>query len=236
MSPKSRRTVVTSESEFENFFQGWLVRQEHYLDELRSNLRTSDHSSDDEHLRDLIARVLSHYQQYYEEKSRISNHDVSLVFSPPWFSSFERSFFWIAGFKPVLAFRIVGSTVGDMSPAQVERMERLKAETKADERELDNELARIQESVAAPPIVEIARRGGNPLVDGEYDEMESVIETLRAQMEVVVANADMLRTRTAEKVMEILTPVQNLRFLAAVTELQLKIRMCGWQLDAQRGR
>ncbi|CAI9263652.1 unnamed protein product [Lactuca saligna] len=236
MSPKSRRTVVTSEREFENFFQGWLVRQEHYLDELRSNLRTSDHSSDDEHLRDLIARVLSHYQQYYEEKSRISNHDVSLVFSPPWFSSFERSFFWIAGFKPVLTFRIVGSTVGDMSPAQVERMERLKAETKADERELDNELARIQESVAAPPIVEIARRGGNPLVDGEYDEMESVIETLRAQMEVVVANADMLRTRTAEKVVEILTPVQNLRFLAAVTELQLKIRMCGWQLDAQRGR
>ncbi|CAH1445902.1 unnamed protein product [Lactuca virosa] len=236
MSPKSRRTVITSVREFENFFQGWLVRQEHYLDELRSNLRTSDHSSDEEHLRDLIGRVLAHYQQYYEEKSRISNHDVSLVFSPPWFSSFERSFFWIAGFKPVLTFRIVGSSIGDMSEEQVERMERLKAETKADERVLDNELARIQESVAAPPIVEIARRGGNPLVDGEYDEMESVIETLRTQMEVVVANADMLRTRTAEKVVEILTPVQNLRFLAAVTELQLKIRMCGWQLDAQIGR
>ncbi|KAI3507370.1 hypothetical protein L1887_22354 [Cichorium endivia] len=235
MSAKSRRTVNTNVSEFQNFFQGWLGRQEHYLEELRSALRTCD-GSEDEDLRDLIARVLAHYQEYFEEKSRIANYDVSLVFSPPWFSSFERTFFWIAGFKPGLAFRIVGSSVGDMNQEQVESMERLKAETTVEERELDNELARIQESVAAPPIVEVAKRGEIPLRDGEYDAMKSVIEILRGQMEVVLASADMLRTRTAERVVEILTPAQNLRFLTAVTELQIKIRMCGWQLDAQRGR
>lgn len=78
-----------------------------------------------------------------------------------------------------------------------------------EERELDNELARVQESVAAPPIVEVAKRGELPLRDGEYDAMESVIETLRGQMEMVVANANILRTRTAERVVEILTPAQN---------------------------
>ncbi|XP_023734817.1 protein ZW2 [Lactuca sativa] len=230
---KSRRSIDTNAKEFENFFQGWLVRQEHYLEDLRSAMQTCDASEDD--LRDLIARVLAHYLQYFEEKSRIANHDVSLVFSPPWFSSFERSFFWIAGFKPALTFRVVDRSVEDMNKEQVEMMERLKAETKAEERELENELAMIQESVAAPPIVEVARRGENWLANGKYDKMESAFETLKEQLEVVVANADMLRSRVAERVVEILTPVQNVRFLAAVTELQLKIRTRGWQLDSQRG-
>ncbi|CAI9263653.1 unnamed protein product [Lactuca saligna] len=230
---KSRRTIDTNVKEFENFFQGWLVRQEHYLEDLRSAMQTCDASDDD--LRDLIARVLAHYLQYFEEKSRIANHDVSLVFSPPWFSSFERSFFWIAGFNLGLTFRVVDLSVEDMNKEQVEMMERLKAETKAEERELENELAMIQESVAAPPIVEVARRGENWLADGKYDKMESAFETLKEQLEVVVANADMLRSRVAERVVEILTPVQNVRFLAAVTDLQLKIRTRGWQLDSHRG-
>ncbi|XP_076914367.1 protein ZW2-like [Bidens hawaiensis] len=226
MSNKSRRTSNTSVTDFENFFQGWLVRQEHYRDHLRTTIRNIETCTNEE-LRDLTARVLAHYQQYYEEKSRIANHDVSLVFSPPWFSYFEQSFFWLAGFKPGLTFRIVRTAVDDMSDEQVERMDRLRAETKEEERRLENEMARIQESVAAPPIVEVTRRGENSLVDWRYDEMESAVEVLRAEMEVVVGNADLLRTRTAERVVEIFTPVQNVKFLAAVTELQLKIRIWG---------
>ncbi|KAI3732340.1 hypothetical protein L1987_63544 [Smallanthus sonchifolius] len=235
MSTKTRRTANTNVTAFENFFQGWLVRQENYREQLRSVLRGS-HNEGEDHLRDLIARVLAHYQEYYEEKSRIANHDVALVFSPPWFSCFEQSFFWIAGFKPALAFRIVGGSVQDMSPEQVERMDRLRAETKEKERRLESELARIQESVAAPPMVELTRRGDYSLVDGEYDEIDSAVEVLRGEMEAVVANADMLRTRTAERVVEVLTPVQNVNFLAAVTELQMKIRVWGWQKDGVRRR
>nr|GEZ26595.1 protein DOG1-like 4 [Tanacetum cinerariifolium] len=200
-------------------FKGWIgsgfrsillrfIRQEEYLHELRSALQTREALADNDALRALVARVLAHYQQYYEQKSRIANFDVSLVFSPPWFSSFERSFFWIAGFKPGLAFRIVKNSVDDMDGDQVERMERLIAETKAEERELENEMARIQESVAAPPIVEVVRRsecGGN--IDGIYDDMARAIEGLRTEMELVLANADMLRSRTAERVVEILSPV-----------------------------
>ncbi|XP_071716988.1 protein ZW2-like isoform X2 [Rutidosis leptorrhynchoides] len=235
MSTKSRTTVKTNVTEFRSFFNGWLVRQQNYLQELRSTLRTCDEttSNDDDDLRGLIARVLAHYQQYYEQKSRIANHDVSLVFSPPWFSSFERSFFWIAGFKPGLAFRIVMGSVPDMD--QEERMERLKSETKMEEKELEKEMAKVQESVAAPPIVEFTR-GEISIVDGKYDEMETAIEALRGEMEVVLGNADMLRTRTAERVVEILTPVQNIKFLTAVTELQMKIRMWGQQIDGDTPR
>ena len=118
MSSKSLRPVYNV-TEFETFFSGWLVRQEEYLQELRSALQTRETLVGNDVLRDLVTRVLAHYQQYYEQKSRIANYDVSLVFSPPWFSSFERSFFWIAGFKPGLAFRIVNNSVEDLDGEQV---------------------------------------------------------------------------------------------------------------------
>jgi len=80
-------------------------------------------------------------------------------------------------------------------------------ETKAEEKELENELARIQESVATPPVVEVARR--EKLAVYDTMEMEAAMETLRGEMEVVLANANMLRSRTAERLVEILTPIQN---------------------------
>ncbi|KAK1437133.1 hypothetical protein QVD17_02918 [Tagetes erecta] len=232
MSAKSRRTSNTNVRDFHNFFQAWLVRQENYREQLRTTLHTCNTVSDEE-TRELIARVLAHYQQYYEEKSRIANHDVSLVFSPPWFSRFEQSFFWIAGFKPGLAFRLVARAVDEMSVNQQEQMERLRTEVKEEERKLENDLARVQESVAAPAIVEITRGGDRRLHDGMYDEMTSAVEILSREMEGVVANADMLRTRTAERVVEILTPVQSLKFLAAATELQMKIREWGRGVDGE---
>nr|XP_043637787.1 protein ZW2-like [Erigeron canadensis] len=240
-----RRSVNTNITQFENFFQGWLVRQQGYLEQLRDTLKElvcddDDDDDDDESasrgggdVGGLITRVLAHYQEYYEEKSRIANHDVSLVFSAPWFSSLERSFFWIAGFKPALTFRIVSRCILDMTQEQSEAMERLQVETAIEERELENEMARIQESVAGPAIVS-ATRGEISIVDGKYDDLEVAIETLKAEMEVVLGNADMLRSRTAERVVEILMPVQNVKFLAAVTEMFTEMRMWGWHMEGGR--
>lgn len=217
---------------FETFFEGWLVRQEHYLEELQTTLQNCHESREDD-LKDLISRVLAHYQEYYEEKSRMANRNVFLVFAPTWFSPFERTFFWIAGFKPSLAFRVVGSSVNDMTEDQTRRLNQLKDETRAEETELANELARIQESVAAPPIMEMARRFGST-VDGEVRNAEIALEAMRAGMEAVLANADMLRTRTAQKLLEILSPIQYVKFLLATTQLQLRVRMWGTQREAER--
>ncbi|GFY83786.1 hypothetical protein Acr_03g0005600 [Actinidia rufa] len=162
------------------------------------------HESHVDDVKDLISRVLSHYQEYYEEKSRVVKRDVFLVFSPTWFTPLERAFFWIAGFRPGLAFRIVVASVDDMTEDQNRRMRQLMSETNAEERELGNRLASAQESVAGP-------RGG---------EIEAVVGALRSTMEAVLGDADSLRTRTAERVVEILSPAQNVRFLAASTQLQ----------------
>lgn len=217
-------------ADFETFFEGWLVRQEHYLDELQSVLEKHGESKDEEYLKDLCARVFSHYQEYYEEKSRMSNHNVFLVFNPPWFTPFERSFFWIAGFKPDLAFKVAALAASDMTAEQKEMIERLKIETRVVVKELNNELARVQESVAARELMIIGGRG--PVGD-EMGEINSVLDELQAELVAVLSNADVLRTRTAERVAAILNPVQNVKFLAAATQMQLRVRTTGLQREAR---
>ncbi|PRQ42914.1 putative transcription factor TGA like domain-containing protein [Rosa chinensis] len=216
---------------FEAFFEGWLVRQEHYLDELQSAQQRA-HEARDVDLRDLVSRVLIHYQQYYEEKSRIAQRDVFLVFSPTWFTSLERALLWIAGFKPGLAFRLVSDSVPDLSADQRVRMTRLIEETRVEERALDDKLAKIHESVAAPPFVDVARRHARCL-DGETaEEEEAATRSLKSALEGVLANANLLRTTLAAKLVEMLSGAQAVRFLVAVAQFQLKIRNWGLQRDA----
>ncbi|KAJ0088587.1 hypothetical protein Patl1_31358 [Pistacia atlantica] len=220
--PRTNRIAVS----FENFFQGWLVRQEHYLEEL---LSAKDDCHDD--LKDLINRVLAHYHQYYEEKSRLARSNIFLLFSPTWFTAFEQTFFWIAGFKPTLAFALVNDAI-TLTQEQNQRINSLKGEIRMEEKILNDELAKIQESVAAPPIMELARRWGSS-VDGGITEEQEVMQSLRSALESLVASADLLRTTTARKVVEILNPVQNVRFLAAATQLQLRIRSWGLQREGE---
>lgn len=233
--PKSSGTRRhTNAGSFEAFFEGWLVRQEHYLDELLS-ARQSGPENRDEDLKDLISRVLAHYQEYYDEKSRVAERNVFLVFSPIWFTSFERAFLWIAGFKPGLAFQLVTNSVDDLSEDQRLRMNRLKEQIKIEEREINHEQAKIQETVAAPPLLEtLRRRGLQQPVDGQISEDYMAINTWKSALESVVAKADWLRMSTAAKVVEVLRPAQAVRFLATAAQLQLRIRTRGLQREAER--
>ncbi|XWS43858.1 hypothetical protein CRYUN_Cryun16bG0140500 [Craigia yunnanensis] len=217
---------------FHTFFEGWLVRQEHYLDELLS-VQQSCHESQEDDLKDLITRVLSHYQQYFEEQSRAAQGNIFLVLSPTWVSSFERATLWIAGFKPGFALKLVCKSVQDQSPEQGERIKRLMEETRYKEKVLNDELARVQESMAAPPLLEIARKRAR-LMNVEIAGEEAALVTLRKAAEEVVAGANLLGMTTTMKVVEILNPVQNVRFLTAATQLLVKLRNWGLQKDAER--
>ncbi|CAK9323368.1 unnamed protein product [Citrullus colocynthis] len=212
---------------FKAFFDAWLLRQRNYLDDLLSAARGSPHDGD---LQDLISRVLSHYEDYYEKKSRIAQTDIFLVFSPTWFTTSERTLLWIGGFPPGLIFRLVNQSINDMSDEQVIRIRRLRDDMKVEERLLNNDLAKIQEKAAAPPLLEFFRRGGHDRVIGAEAEME----TLKGEFQSVLASADFLRRETALKVTEILTPAQNVRFWATVAQLHLRIRALGLQEDADR--
>ncbi|KAI3900983.1 hypothetical protein MKW92_027716 [Papaver armeniacum] len=239
-------TINWNSSSFQTFLEGWLVRQEHYLDELTTTTESNIYEKHDSVLRDLIERVRAHYQQYYEAKSLLSKQDVFILFSPVWFSTLEKSFLWITGFRPCLAIKIVKNSVNDLSEEQLEKLEKLKLEIKEEEKESDEELIRIQESLAAPPFSEIARRFGKLVMDGnerrrnrsheEEEEEEESMAMLTSEMEILVQRADFLRLKMTLKVIEILDSVQTVRFFVAVGKLQLRIRKLGFQRDAQRNR
>ncbi|MCL7037367.1 hypothetical protein MKW94_027413 [Papaver nudicaule] len=202
-------------SSFQLFFEGWLVRQEHYLDELTTTITESNiYEKHDSDLRDLIERVLAHYQQYYEAKSLLSKQDVFILFSPVWFSTLEKSFLWITGFRPCLAIRIVNNSVNELSEEQVEKLDKLRREIKGEEKELDEDLLiRIQESLAAPPFSDIARRFGRVVMSDDNGRRrrrhkeEEFMGMLTSDMEVLVKGADFLRMKITLKVIEILNSV-----------------------------
>ncbi|KAI3947245.1 hypothetical protein MKX01_019898 [Papaver californicum] len=227
-----RRERSTGEVSFEEFLDGWLGRQQRYLDEL---IHTNANSKDipEEQLKSLISRVLGHYQQYYEAKSTALRRDVFVLFSPPWFSTYERTFLWIAGFKPGLLLRILYKAVKDFTEDQVGRVRRIDMETKVAERELNQEIAAVQERVVSPGLVDLARRGGR-LIDGETLDRDSEFQSLKEAMEAIVVAADYLRVTVTRKLVEVLNPVQAISFLTAATQLQVRIRVWGSQMERRR--
>ncbi|CAI9768387.1 unnamed protein product [Fraxinus pennsylvanica] len=219
---------------FEAFFDGWIVRHENFVDELLRAPQTYDESTEDA-IRGLISRVLTHFQEYYQEKSSMIQRDVFLVFSPPWFTALERTFFWIAGFRPDLAFCLAMRSVNDLTEDQTQRLQMLRHVTEMEEEELAEELASIQESVAAPPMEELAKQVGRRVVNGGgIRDLDAMPNALRSKMENLLTDADSLRIRIVQEVVEILSPAQNVRFLAAAIQLQLRIRELGRQREAQR--
>ncbi|XP_050227204.1 protein ZW2-like [Mercurialis annua] len=219
-------------SNFETFLGSWSNRQETLQHQLLSSI-SPQNVENTQHHQDLISQVLSHYEHYYEEKTIAARDDVFVFLHPPWLSSFERTLTWLGEFKPSVIFRIITNSLTDLTPEQSERIQQLKIETRIQERALTEAMARIQESLAAPPILGLTRRSAR-LIDGEVSDMEVAVEALKAAMLTVLESADALRGSVVIGLVEILSPVQAVRFLAAALEFQIQMRAWGRRSDAQR--
>ncbi|KAL5710185.1 hypothetical protein ACHQM5_020782 [Ranunculus cassubicifolius] len=238
----SSSSNISNGNSFENFFEVWLLRQQTYLDQLVNLSSPQNYPRRQKELESLVGQVLSHYQHYYEAKSRVASDNVFLLFSPPWFSTFERTFLWIAGFKPALAFKILEKSARrELNPQQVEKVQRQKAQTRMMEKSLDEEMVKIQESIVGPTWMEIVRqRERLMVVDGELDstvvegQVDQAINSMKENLRDLVVNADFLRAATARELVDILNPLQAAKFLAATAQLQLRVRSLGMQKDADR--
>lgn len=204
----------------EPFLRDWLERHEHFHRELISAPRDSD-----EHLRRLVGRVLDHYHEYYAAKSRAAAGDVLSLFFPSWLTSYECTFLWISGWKPSLAFRLLRAAVTPLTEPEQRAVGELQRETALAERELTEELARVQEAFAMPQVL-----GYVPGVLRGPAREEAVGE-LVGDLERLVVAADALRARTVYNLVGILSPVQSVDFLAAAAELHFCIRRWGSRRD-----
>ncbi|KAI5670476.1 hypothetical protein M9H77_10840 [Catharanthus roseus] len=207
---------------FENFFQGWMNRQEQYHQELIQAITTHGTSFEENEIRnkELITRVLNHYIEYYTAKARIIQEDVFLLFCPLWFSSFERFYLWLAGFRPLLAFRLLSTYDLELTEDQSQRINSLQEEIK---REKFGEFSFL---LFHTVIIQLQKTTFNYDV-GRDLHLDFTIDIFRTSMEALVESADYLRGKTLAKILEILSSSQAVKFLAAVTQFQLSIRRYG---------
>ncbi|XP_057525299.1 protein RESPONSE TO ABA AND SALT 1-like [Amaranthus tricolor] len=237
-SPNSSNSLISSYS-FEEFYHGWCHRQAQLSAEINAAVhgKSGDEGPviEERAARLLIARVLGHFEEYYEHKSRAANLNGFALFSPTWCSSLECSFLWIAGFQPTVLLQVVSDSVRDLSPDQTLALERLKRETRINEKVVEDELARIQETVAAPPLMDVIRKAAWPAEMKTSNTESEPMEQLSRALETVIANADSLRVTTGAKVAEILTPYQCLRFLVPAIRLLQSLRISGRERDVLAG-
>lgn len=257
--PTDRGGINRPEEEtFSKFFQSWVGEQERYLQQLLEVAR-DEALQEEGRVRDLVARVLSHYEHYYHVKGRSARQNVFAMFSPSWTSSLENTYLWVGGWRPNMAFHLLYSKfglqvesrindflrgiasaadVGGLAPGQLAAFDRLQRDIIEEEQRITEMLAEEQEKLADMSMValvdeitirEAARRDQH----GRGDQrVESELRAKSDGLEEVLEAADHLRLKTLRGVVEVLSPSQAVLFLVAAAELHLRIHEWGKNRDA----
>ncbi|KAF8724359.1 hypothetical protein HU200_021391 [Digitaria exilis] len=219
----------------EAFYEVWVGREEQLVADLTS--ATSDAVAP------LVDAAVGHVAAYYEHKSGLADRDVVAALNPRWLNPLERTFLWAWGYKPALLFRFVflddaGGVAMGSSAAQRRALEELRAATAAAEREVEREVAAVQESLAGPRVLAALRRQAprRRSSNGEAEEDDAVAAVGRS-LRVLLGAADALRERTLRGVVGMLAPDQAAAFVVAMMRFHLGVRRAGsgWSSSSGHG-
>ncbi|KAG9457200.1 hypothetical protein H6P81_001708 [Aristolochia fimbriata] len=239
---------------FDKFFACWIAEQDRYLDELLAASRGGDDGPRDEaRLRELVSTVLRHYELYYRNKAWSAKHNVTAMFSPSWTSTLEDSLLWVGGWRPSTAFHLLYSKsgietetqieallrgvaapdLGPLSAAQLAEVDVLQRRTIKEEREISEEEAEAQETVASVGMVDLSHAvtEGTLGPDTAAEGIDAAVRSMGLGLERVLEKADELRLRTLKDLVNLLSPLQAVNFLTAAAELHLRLHDWGKQKD-----
>lgn len=155
---------------FERFHEQWYEQLNHLLQLLNQAPRPPSNEEQNENLRKLVQKTISHYNEYYRVKSLAIKQDVLSVLSAPWSTCLERSLHWVAGWRPTTAFHLIyteasiqfesqivdilrglrNGDLGDLSPIQFGRVSELQCDTVRQENSITDELSQWQ---ACNPVI-----------------------------------------------------------------------------------
>lgn len=132
------------EEKFLEFYESWIFQLEQYLRQL---IIAHNNTMSEIELRGLISKLTTHHKAYYTAKWGAIGEDVLAFFGPVWLNPLEKACFWITGWKPSTAFRMVErlrkSTVV-LVEAQVKKLEELRVKTRFEEEKIEREMERYQ--------------------------------------------------------------------------------------------
>ncbi|KAG6407271.1 hypothetical protein SASPL_130257 [Salvia splendens] len=224
------------EEKFSEFYERWIRQLEGHLRLLlvAPPQQQQQHSGEAD-FRPIVNKLTAHHKEYYRIKWASAQNDALPFFAPEWLSPLENAYLWVTGWKPSLAFRLLdslkearsesGSSLAGLSEDQVRGIEALRVRIKAEEERVEREMERQQVAMADRKMVELAR------LDGEAAEVEVEVEValkgLVAGMEKVMKMADCVRLKTMKGVLDVLSPMQCVQFLAATSMMQIQMRKWG---------
>lgn len=232
------------EEKFTEFFEKWVLQLEEHVQQLLrvSKLETTPLQGDAE-LQALVSKVTTHVKAYYTAKWAAAHEDVLAFFCPVWLSPLENAYLWVTGWKPSTVFRLIESlkkshvsSLKSLKEPQLKKIEELRVKIKLEEEKVEREMERQQVAMADRRMVELARLassgggvgGSAAAVAGRVEGLvEVALKSMFSGLERVMKAADCVRLKTLKGVLEELTPLQCVEFLAATSMLQIQLRQRG---------
>ncbi|KAH6820818.1 transcription factor-like protein [Perilla frutescens var. hirtella] len=222
------KTLV--EEKFSDFYENWMTQLEDLLQHL---LLVSKGQSQESGCAAAINKLTAHHKEYYKFKWAAAHDDVLAFFSNPvWLSPLEMAHLWLTGWKPSAAFRLLRAAAGGLTEEQARKIEALRMKMRAEEGRVEREMERLQVAVADRKTVELARlekrvreNGGAAAVAAAQVEglVEAAVGGFLAGLEKVMKMADCVRLKTLKGLLEILSPMQSVEFLASESMFQIRV-------------
>ncbi|CAO2203335.1 unnamed protein product [Urochloa humidicola] len=218
-----------------SFYDAWVVREEQLAADLAAALALPAARQRRDAAAPLVDAAVGHVAAYYEHKARLADLDVVAALDPRWLNPLERTFLWTWGWKPALVFRFVDSAAAGAGAGTA--LEEIRAATAAAEREVDREVAAVQESLAGPRVLAALRWQQAPPRNGEAAAAaDDAVAAVGRALRVLLGAADALRERTLRAAVALLAPEQAAAAVGAMLRFHLGVRRAGrdWG-SGQRG-
>ncbi|KAI4297444.1 hypothetical protein L6164_037335 [Bauhinia variegata] len=243
-----------ADNRFFQFYEKWLLKLEKIANELIQFIRSRNQTmTNDSQLKHLFCRATSHIKEFYTVKWAEARENCLPFFAPVWLTPLENSYLWVTGFQPsAVVFPLVDTMMNQpapvagtdpsllfrVTPEQARSIEELKIRIKREEEKVNKQMQRIHRcwSVADRRREELVnltmqvkgRINLNMLRVAEGNALWALaMRQFIVALENTMKGADCARLLALKGVLDVLTPMQCLEFLASFFLLQLRLRQWG---------
>ncbi|XP_057985336.1 protein DOG1-like 4 [Hevea brasiliensis] len=231
------------EERFSEFFEKWMCQLDEYLQHLQKaseDYRAKTRCEREQELQASVSKVTQHYKDYYIIKWALAHEDVLAFFCPIWISPLENAYSWVTRRKPSAVLKLVNSirTNGvlysglvELTQEQMKKIEALRVKIRLEEERVEKELERQQVAVADRKMAELVRLVVRVKNGEEVRQVEGLVQValkgVMVGLKKVMKVADCVRLRTLKGVLDVLSLLQCVEFLADIDMLQILLRQWG---------
>ncbi|CAN1166207.1 Protein DOG1-like 4 [Linum perenne] len=203
---------------FTKFFDTWVDQLEDYLSQLLTALTTTPTNPE---LEALVSKLTQHHKEYYKVKWGLAKEDSLPFFSQTWSTPLEKAYSWLTGWKPTTMLKMVPQPTQQQSAS----IDELRLRLRVEEEKVERAMERQHVALADKKFVQLARLATCHCASG--DNVAVALNEVADGLEKIMKMADCVRLRALKGILEILSPLQGVVFLAASSMLLVRLREFG---------